>query len=368
MRPSLGKWLPRILLILVIPALFYLIRGVLCPFLLAFFLAYLIEPLVLAIHRRGASRGMAIITIFTVALLLTVVLVAVVVPLLVTDLQKAADVLPGELERLAKAGHRLTELYRRMHMPLNVRSVVDHLAAQLTDKIEKTVGGAITLLLRLLTGSIMLLIVPFIAYYISRDFIKAKASFYAWLQKRTKPDWLAKAVAVDRVLRAYFRGQMLEFLVMSALLSLGMTLLGIKFALLLGIIAGIFNVIPYFGPILGAIPAVLIALTRSPWHALYVVILFAASNQIEASFLVPTVIGGRVGLHPLLVIFVILLGGQFFGLLGMVFAVPIAAAVKVVAYESLRKITMPDDGLTTPEASAMMKKSEKAPETSDDCE
>lgn len=344
----------------------YTIRTVLLPFVMAFFLAYLIEPLVMALQRRGAPRSLAILTIFAVIAILIAVIVAVVIPVLAVDLEKAARAIPNYLSRLQVLSTHLTRIYNRLHLPPNVRSVVDRLAAQTMANLGRSLGTAITSLLRILPESAVLPIVPFIAYYISRDYRRAIGALKGWLQRQARPDLLAKAMAIDRVLKSYFRMQALELLIVTALLTLGLILLRLDFALLLGLMAGILNVIPYFGPLLGVLPAAMLALTRSPWHSLYVILLFAVVNQLEASLLVPRLVGGQVGLHPLVVIFALLVGGKFFGLLGMLFAVPVTAVVKVVTDEYLRSVVAAGPDLTSSGASGMMEETEPAPTKSPD--
>lgn len=364
-RPPLAQQVARVAFALALLYFLYLIRTILLPFFLAFFFAYLMEPLVMALQRRGAPRSLAILTIFAVTAILIAVLVAVVVPILAVDLEKAARAIPDYLGRLRILTTHMTRIYNRLHLPPNVRLVVDRLTAQTAANLGRSLGTAITSLLRVLPESAVLLVVPFIAYYISRDYRRAADTLTRRLKNR--PDLLAKVLAIDRVLKAYFRMQALELLIVTILLTIGLILLKLDFALLLGLIAGILNVIPYFGPLLGVLPAALLALTHSPWHALYVILLFAVVNQLEASLLVPRLVGGQVGLHPLLVIFALLVGGKFFGLLGMLIAVPVTAAVKVVTDEYLRSVVTADPDLTSSGASGMMKETEPgAPKSPDD--
>jgi predicted PurR-regulated permease PerM len=110
----------------------------------------------------------------------------------------------------------------------------------------------------------------------------------------------------------------------------GLALLKIPYALFIGLLAGLFDIIPYFGPVLGFLPAAALALSQSPLTVLWVLLLFIAANQIENSLISPWLIGDRVGLHPLVVIFAVLVGGYLMGILGLLIAVPVAAIGRVL--------------------------------------
>ncbi|MGQ9779413.1 MAG: AI-2E family transporter [Bacillota bacterium] len=354
MRPPLWQWLAFFLLLLGAVALFYRLRAVLLLFVLALFLSYLIEPLVVALQRRGAPRDAAVLSVFLIAALLVVGGVALLLPALAQELGKAIKALPGYLEDLGRIAARLEGLYRRLRLPAELRVVFERLLTRARLGVERFLGVAFTALLGFLPGSFSLLLVPIIAYYLSRDYPVAVRRLSAWLAARSRPDLLAKLAAVDRTLRLYFRALALELLATALLLIIGLSLLRLEFALLLGIMAGILNIIPYFGPLLGAVPAVLLALAHSPWRAFSVVFLFLAVNQFEASVLIPRLVGRRVGLHPLLVIFVLLAGEELFGLPGLILAVPTAAAAKAVLTEYLKRPPVVPPGLTTPSPSDMM--------------
>ena len=128
----------------------------------------------------------------------------------------------------------------------------------------------------------------------------------------------------------YLRAQALSSLLVGIMLTVGLLFLKVDLAILIGVLGGIFNIIPYFGPVLGAFPAVLLAAQVSLWKALYVVLLFFVVNQLESMVILPRIIGGKVGLHPLGVVFLVLIGGELFGFSGIVFAVPIGAILQVI--------------------------------------
>jgi len=118
----------------------------------------------------------------------------------------------------------------------------------------------------------------------------------------------------------------------------GLYLLGIPYALFIGFIAGLFDIIPYFGPVLGFLPAAALALAKSPLTVFWVLVLFVAANQIENAIISPKLIGDRVGLHPLVVIFAVFVGADLMGILGMLLAIPVAAIIRVLlAFFFLRR-------------------------------
>lgn len=178
--------------------------------------------------------------------------------------------------------------------------------------------------------SLVYLLVPLLAYYISRDYPKLKQSSRWWILSHFGPHWTKAFLKIDTLLKVYIRSQLLDTLIVGLLIGLGLSLMGFDIAFLLGLLAGIFNLIPYFGPVLGALPAVIFGLLHSPWSALYVVLLFIVVNQIEVMFLTPRIIGGSLRLNPVLVVYLILMGGNIFGLVGMVFAVPLGSIVLII--------------------------------------
>ncbi|NLG83988.1 MAG: AI-2E family transporter, partial [Firmicutes bacterium] len=319
-RPPRWSWPRFVLILLGVVALLYRLRVVLLLFILALFLTYLIEPLVVALQRRGAPRDAAVLSVFLIAVLLAVSGVALLLPALTRELGEAVKTLPGYLQDVGRMAARLESLSRRLHLPAELRAIGERLLTRARLGMERLLGAALAALIGFLPDSFSLLLVPVIAYYLSRDYPLAVRRLSAWLAACSRPDLLPKLAAVDRTLRLYFRALSLELLATTVLLVIGLSLLRLEFALLFGVMAGIFNIIPYFGPLLGAVPAVLFASARSPWRAVYVIFLFLAVNQFEASVLIPRLVGRRVGLHPLLVIFSLLAGGELFGLPGLILA------------------------------------------------
>ncbi|HEX3032252.1 MAG TPA: AI-2E family transporter, partial [Bacillota bacterium] len=143
---------------------------------------------------------------------------------------------------------------------------------------------------------------------------------------------------MDQVLRGFIRGHLLVCGLVGGLSALGLYLIGVPFALLLGIIAGILDIIPFFGPILGAVPALALALLQSWQATIYTLLLFVIIQQVEGNIITPKILGEAVGLHPLIIIFALLAGGHLWGVTGMIIALPLAAVIRVAARYMLIKL------------------------------
>lgn len=325
-----SQWLKRlrfpIVLLLFLICLF-LFRKIAWPFLLAFVLSILLEPEIEWVERRGASRTAAVLTIFFILLILAGVLLLWVVPKIITDLNQALTRVPTYARELQLQGERTIRFFQRL--PPNIQDFVYILVQRGGEAFRRVLVRIGAMVIAIFSRSFLLFLVPVLAFYISRD-------LPGWRRRiqHGVPRWLGRDAIVFwrtlTVVGAYVRGQILDSLVVGSLLSIGLLLLGVDMGLLIGSLAGLFNLIPYFGPVFGAIPAMVSAGLESPWKALYVIVLFFAVNQLETMVIMPRLVGRKIGLHPVTVIFLLLFGGHYLGFFGMVLAVPIGAVIKVI--------------------------------------
>ncbi|MCL6450317.1 MAG: AI-2E family transporter [Acetobacteraceae bacterium] len=190
----------------------------------------------------------------------------------------------------------------------------------------------------LLSGFVALILGPVVAFYILRDLPRIRERFCALLPPRVRGEVLSLVGDVDQALGGFVRGQLLVASAVGVLAALGLSLLRVRFALVLGLLAGVTDLIPYFGPAVGALVASGVALLQSLPLALEVGALFFAIQQFESAVLSPHVVGSRVGLHPVVVIFALLVGGHFLGFWGLLLAVPVAAVARVLVYHLLRRL------------------------------
>ncbi|MCL6590291.1 MAG: AI-2E family transporter [Firmicutes bacterium] len=327
-------------LILIIPVaglLIYISREVLAIFGAAFFLAFAINPVVEFFQSKGARRGWAILTVYLIIFVLAVLVVQLILPRLIQDLTMLIQRLPVIFQEFQSISDRLIALSNSWHLPVDFQGVF----TELVQRGEELIRGFLMHLgqgiLNFFSKSFLYLLAPFLAFYISRDYPSFKLRLYRSLEKNLGHYWTRTFIKIDNVFRLYIRGQLLDTVIVSGLLGLGLSILGFEAAFLLGLVAGIFNLIPYFGPVLGAFPVIVFALLKSPWLVVYVIFLFLLVNQIEVMFLAPRIIGANLGLHPLTIVYIILIGGGIGGLLGMVLAVPLGA-IGIILIKSLYEV------------------------------
>jgi len=322
------KFLFIILIIPLIVYLLYLSKAIISPFVMAFFLAYAINPAVEFLQRKGARREYAILTVYFILSLIIALTVGIIIPRLVEDMTRVLQRLPSIYKEFEMLGGRLNQFYWKL--PINIKPIVTGVIERLEALLRNSLIQLAETTVNLLSKALLYILAPVLAYYISRDYPRLKQKSYCWLTQNLGSHWTRVFLKIDAVLKIYIRGQLLTTMIVGLLIAAGLSLLGFETAFLMGLIAGTLNLIPYFGPVLGAIPAVILALLQSPWKALYVVILFLIVNQLEVMVLVPRIIGGSLQIHPITVVYLILAGSKIGGLIGMVFAVPLGVIILIL--------------------------------------
>jgi predicted PurR-regulated permease PerM len=322
-------------------------RG-LIPYLLGLTAAYLLQPLVRRIQahlpsrleRWGIARPLAVVVVYLIVIILMAALVAYLV-LLVSD---QVGALARAMPQLAERGRELVEQglgWYQENIPGDWRTRIESslvgLANRLVEGLQRGVlatVGAVTSTVSFLLG---MGVIPFWLFLVLNDEDTVTSGLMKAIPGRLRDDVLCVLRLTDDVLSAYIRGQLLLCLFIGALSTGGLLLLGVDYALLLGLIAGIFEVLPVIGPLLGAVPAVLVALLQGPGLALWTILLFLGIQQVENLLLAPRIAGKSVRLHPAMVMVVLVLGNELLGLWGMLLAVPISAVFRdLFAYAYLR--------------------------------
>ncbi len=303
---------------------------ILTPFLVSLVLAYLLAPMVQYMERRNISRSMAIIVIYLVFAIVVFVFCVRVMPFFLDDLEELVLQLPDYAERLQEILAHLQEDYRRFNLPDYVRELIDNNIEGASELLTAQLERSYNFLIELFSRVLLLLLVPILTYYYLRDEASLKEKLMAFFPYRTRRRLINLFGEMDTVLGAYIRGALLISLIVGLMTYIGLLILGVNFSLVLAIIVGITNLIPYIGPIIGAVPALIVALLEQPLLALKVLVLIIVVQQVESQLITPCILGRSVRMHPLAIILALLVAGKLFGIVGLILAIPTVIILRIL--------------------------------------
>lgn len=319
------------------------LSSVLLPFVAAMAVAYLLDPVADRLEARGMSRTLATTLITGVFFLLLVLLVLLLVPVLISQLTGFIGRLPGYIDSFREnLLPNLLELARDLGFPLrvDVKAALGQYGGEAAAVLSKLVGGLLGGGQAVLSLMSLLVVTPVVSFYLLRDWDGMVATVDQNLPRRQAELIRAQARKIDGVLAGFVRGQMMVCLALGSFYGLGLSLVGLDFGLVIGLGAGMISFIPYVGTILGFVVSMAVAVVQFwpdwPWIAA-VGAVFAIGQFIEGNFLTPKLVGDRVGLHPVWIMFALFAGGALFGFVGMLIAVPVCAVIGVLARFTLER-------------------------------
>lgn len=307
---------------------FSLLWKLLLPFMIALFIAYLLHPLITKLVTYNMNRKLAILFIYFIFFASIALLIYLVYPRVVVQLRELKEQLPQLFTMYESI---IYDLYiSTAFLPEIVHDKMDVLITSIENSVEGVIGKLVGGIDQFFNFFIIITVIPVLVFYFLSDYERMKSILKKWIPKRHHNHLHALAIALDERLGGYIRGQLLVSLFVSIVTFMILSMLKIKYALVLSIIMGLTNVIPYFGPIIGAIPAVLITLTISKKLVLLVILAVFFVQIIENNFLSPYIVGKSIRIHPVAIIFALLLGGELGGVVGMIFAVPLLTISNVI--------------------------------------
>lgn len=329
-------------LIIVIIAIFsiyllYLARSLFFSFALAVLISYLLNPLVNAITKKGMSRVWGILFAYLALFFITAAIFMYGIPRIVSQLNTISETVPYYTAQVQEITRSIQSRYTGLGIPLGVRQVIDERIQWVEEIILKVVSDSLAAIVGTLGYIFKILLAPVLSFYILKDIDLIKKRAISAIPQNWREEAVELFREIDKVLGSFVRGYLLIAAIVGGMTAAAMAALGVEFALMLGIFAGLAEIIPYFGPIIGAVPAVGLAILKSKWLAIKVAIAFLVIHQVEGNIISPKILGDKVGLHPLVVIFSLLAGGELYGLPGMLLAVPVAAMLKVIVRFALQK-------------------------------
>jgi len=314
-----------------------IIFPILTPFFMAFFLAYLLNPLVDILEKKDINRTWGILLIYITLIGIISAGVIYGVPKIIVELNKFADTIPLYAKQAQSFIKVFQKNYSRVDIPESIRIITDDTINQVENYLIEIVRSVAQSFVYFFTKIFDIILAPILAFYLLKDFENIKGVFLNLIPAKYRKDLISLGQQMDKVLKSFLRGHLIVALFVGGLTALGLTIVKMEFAFVLGLIAGILNIIPYFGPIFGSIPAVSLALLQSKKMALYVLIIMVIVQQLEGNIITPRILGQSIGLHPLIIILALLAGGHLFGALGMILAVPFAGILKVLLTFIIKK-------------------------------
>jgi len=301
-------------------------------FSFALMLAYFFDPLYKFILNKRAPKVLAIIIIFGIIITLLILTIFFLIPSLINQLNILYKEIPKFIENYQNL---ILSIKPQLSKFINPADVEILLKENLSGLQRSVLGFSQSIIIYLsnIVSSITfgIVIVPLILFYLMRDMFKFKESLYIYVSKENKKEFKEVLEEIDYIVSGFIRGRIIVCFIVGTMIGVGLYFLHLKFALIIGIVSGIFNFIPYLGPIVGLVLTLIFALGNPWWTLLMIVILFVLVNQLEAVYLNPNILGKGLGLHPLTVILSMLICGQLLGILGVLVAVPLAAILKVLA-------------------------------------
>ncbi|MBD9468669.1 AI-2E family transporter [Pseudoxanthomonas sp. PXM01] len=329
------QWL---LIALIVGWLIWLLAPVLTPFVCAALLGWLGDPWVDRLERSGRSRTTAVVLVFTLMLLLLTLALVLLVPMIERQVVTVIESLPAYRDWFVQTA--LPWVERRTGLELVAWLDPDRVTEWIRGHWQQAGGVAATLFgyfsrsgFAVMAWVANLVLLPILTFYFLRDWDTLVERIAALVPRDHIATVTRLALESNEVLGAFLRGQFLVMLALGAIYAIGLSVVGLKVGLLVGIIAGLISFVPYLGTATGIVLGVIAALVQSggDWSLVAMVMgVFVAGQMLEGYVLTPRIVGDRIGLHPVAVIFAIMAGGQLFGFLGMLLALPIAAIANVL--------------------------------------
>ncbi|WP_163970087.1 AI-2E family transporter [Oceanobacillus halotolerans] len=309
-------------------AFFSFIWSLMAPFLISCLIAYFLYPIVTKIQRLNIPRSLAILFIYVLFFGGISYLIYRVYPTIVHQLHDLNEQLPELLEMYKGFVYQLYEY--TAFLPETVHDKMDQLIYDIEASVDEIIGNIVGGVTKVFDMIVLLTVIPVLVFYFLKDYQKIKQYIKTWIPSKYQSQTSSLVHKIDESLGGYIRGLLLVSFFVGVISFIAFYFLQIPYALVLGVVMGLTNIIPYFGPIIGAIPVVAITMTVSTKLVIIAIIVIFVIQLVEGNFLSPYIVGKSVETHPIAIIFALLLGGQIGGVIGMIVAVPLLTIMKVI--------------------------------------
>lgn len=335
------KIIAAIAVIFVIGWLIVLLKSIIILLLISAVIAYILDPLASYLEFRGFTRLQSTLMIFVLFAVLGVLLFYLLLPALINELNYLQKGIGGNqasvlIEKLEDTIHKNVPMFEGQNL---------NLYEKLQSALKTVSDSFFSILLDIVSVISSAVIIPFAVFFLLKDGRKMKKNLFSMIPNKYFEMSLNLFHKIDLQLGGYLRGQFLDAAIIGLLSIIALWILDVKYFVLIGIFAGLANMIPYVGPLAGMIMAASVVLLNngSGGDIVWVIGAFAIIQLIDNVLVQPLVLGKSVNLHPLIIIFAIITGGQFFGIIGMLVAIPVTGILKVImieVYQSVKRFNL----------------------------
>ena len=316
----------RVILILLVFYVLYLIIDVLALLFVSLILAAALDPTVDYLQRYKIPRGVTLFGIYILAFGILSLMVVLLIPALVTQISDISQQFPAIVEKATSLFNTVQSYSENTGFAKEIQNSLGSIQTALVN----ATGGVIQTAAGIFGGIISFLTVLIITFYITIEEEAIKRFVFTSVPKKYQIYTMQLINAIQHKIGLWLRGQLILMFVIGIMTYIGLWAIGVEYALLLAIIAGIAEFVPFLGPVIASVPAIFIAFTQSPLQALAVIILYVVIQQLENNLIVPKIMSKSVGLNPLVVIIVLFIGWELAGVVGAIFSIPVATAIYVV--------------------------------------
>ncbi|ANZ68991.1 AI-2E family transporter [Pediococcus claussenii] len=313
------------------------INTVFTPLILATFLYYMLNPLVkLLMHIKfkkfKIGRTWAVTIVFIAFFALIAFSISSFLPVIIKQISQLISNLPSIATDLQKGSQKLLEhsWFKKIDLDPYVKQLNGKMGSYAQTILTSMTSSLGTIISTLTSVTIILITVPVVLFYMLKDGYKLKPTVAKFIPKRNQKNVLELFDTMSSTLSSYIGGQVIECLFVGTFTVIGYMIIGQPYGALLGVIAGICNIIPYVGPYIGIFPSLLVAIAKSPTQVVYVIVVVLIVQQIDGNLVYPNVIGKSLQIHPLTIIILLLAAGKISGVFGMILAIPFYAILKVL--------------------------------------
>ena len=307
---------------------------IMLPLVISMLLYYLIKPLVLLVEKIGLDRTMAILVIYAILALLLVWGISTAIPNLQDQILILLRNAPSYISRANSETERWLKLPILSNFHGNLEAMLSDFSARMVNYAENFSTSALswigTFASTVARVTVAIILTPFILFYLLRDSQKLKHSFVSALPTRFRETTVRMLSDINNQLECYVRGQVTVAIVIAIMFCIMFKIVGLRYGMTFGILAGFLNMIPYLGSFIAMVPVVIMGLVQGPTMLIKVLIIFVIEQTIEGRFVSPLVLGNKLSIHPITIMFILLTAGSLYGVWGVLLGIPIYASVKVI--------------------------------------